>query len=79
MLTLGVLSRANLLLEVGLDYFVLKLRQYLVLILWVFAEAVEKVLGGGGRCLSASKEESEGFVNDSDIPVLEMIVTDQNG
>ena len=79
MLTLGVLSRANLLLEVGLDYFVLKLRQYLVLILWVFAEAVEKVLSGSGRCLSASEEESEGFVHNADIPVLEMIVADQNG
>ena len=57
-----------------LNNHVIKFIQYFLLVFRVLAERENQVLGGHARCLRASEEESEDFIDDAFRAIFEVII-----
>ena len=62
-----------------LDDHLVELSEYLLLVLWVFADSKDQVLGRHAARLRTSEEESEDFVDYAHFTILEVVIDEQDG
>ena len=62
-----------------LDNYLVEFIEYLLLVLWVFADGKDQVLGRHAARLRTSEEESQNFVNNAHFTILKVLIDKQNG